>query len=609
MTKYTLSITNERLWKFYDENKHISFEAINIIFHEVIAKLVENMSATMQSTINSEILACVHKNDFQMNELREKLLAITDNSSQKQSTQMNELKDKLLGIADNISQVKRDTQTIGLQCSQISDLKTQLQTLSHNISELKTDITNNISVRFIDFKNEYMSGIKSVLTENQHNDKTELFMLIEKMNSTFIDKTKLLLSETIVDINAHNKHISNLIDGNNHNLIDKTKLLLVDNQDKYIQQVDNLLNRFQNTISDELKQLVTTDDNSDIKNFIGSFDDKYSSILQTSHQPIYNIVQSSEERIHFNIQAVKEFINSFDTKCAAMFQSVQSPVFSFLSASEERIQSNLLAIKENNLTTHTKNAATMDELSTYLKKFNNSSIKGMIGETELENVLTQMFPSGEVVNTSGTKASCDFLLRRSNKPNIMLENKVYHRNVDPLEVDKFIRDVDEMKTNAVFLSQYSGISRKNNFQIDLHKGCVLVYIHNVEYSREKIQMAIDIIDNLSERIQELDSEEEHENIISKALLDEINQEYIEFNRQRDEIILSSKDYQKRLISQLENLKINALNKYLSTKYSSNEKTGYTCEYCNMYTCKTKKSLSAHVRACKKQHEISVETDA
>jgi hypothetical protein len=231
----------------------------------------------------------------------------------------------------------------------------------------------------------------------------------------------------------------------------------------------------------------------------------------------------------------------------------------------------------------------------------------MIGETELENVLTQMFPSGEVVNTSGTKASCDFLLRRSNKPNIMLENKVYHRNVDPLEVDKFIRDVDEMKTNAIFLSQHSGISRKNNFQIDLHKGCVLVYIHTVEYSREKIQLAIDIIDNLSEKIQDLDVEND-ENIISKALLDEINQEYIEFNKQRDEIILTSKDFQRKLISQLENLKINALNKYLSTKYSSNEKTGYTCEYCNMYTTQTKKSLSAHVRACKKQHEITVDTD-
>ena len=189
----------------------------------------------------------------------------------------------------------------------------------------------------------------------------------------------------------------------------------------------------------------------------------------------------------------------------------------------------------------------------------------------------------------------------------MLENKVYDRNVNPDEVQKFIRDVEEIKTHGIFLSQNSGISRKKNFQVDIHKGLIMIYIHNVQYSPEKIQIAIDIIENLADRIDELDSEEEHENIISKSLLDEINQEYLSFNKQKDEIILMSKDYQKKLIGQLENLKMNALNKYLSTKYSNNEKIGFTCEYCNIFSASTKKSLSAHVRACKKQHDIKVDT--
>jgi hypothetical protein len=289
-----------------------------------------------------------------------------------------------------------------------------------------------------------------------------------------------------------------------------------------------------------------------------------------------------------------------------MFQTVQQPVFSFLTASEQRIQTNIEIIKDSTLTTHSKNAATMDDLSSYLKKFNNSSFKGAIGETELQALLNKMFPSAEIINSSGTKACGDFMMERDNRPNIMFENKVYDRNVTPDEVQKFIRDVDEIKTNAIFLSQNSGISRKKNFQVDIHKGLIMIYIHNVQYSPDKIQLAIDIIDNLSERIQDLDVEND-ENIISKSLLDEINTEFIEFNRQRDEIILTSKDFQKKLIGQLENLKLNALTKYLSTKYSSNEKTGYTCEYCNHFTTATKKSLSAHTRACKKQHEITVET--
>ena len=540
MSNYTLSISNEKLWKFYNENQHISFEAINLIFHEIISKLVENMSATMHSTINGEILSTVHKQEDQMNSLKEKLSSLTE----------------------NVTQIRQE-------CSHLSDLKSQLQTIHHNVSELKSDITNNVSAKLVDFKNDYISSIKNIFNENQDNDKSEIMDRIEKNNSIFIDKTKLLLNETITkDINEHNKHITHLVENNNNSLIDKTKLLITENQDKYLNQVGLTLQHFQNTLSNEINNLLKNDDDNSIKNFI----------------------------------------SSFESKCSAMFQTVQQPVFSFLTASEERIQSNIQIIKDNTLSTQSKNASTMDELSTYLKKFNNSSYKGSQGETQLETVLTQMFPSGEVVNTSCTKASCDFLLRRSNKPNIMLENKVYHRNVDPLEVDKFIRDIQESKMNGVFLSQNSGISRKNNFQIDLHKGCILVYIHNTNYSREKIQMAIDIIDNLSERIQELDSEEEHENIISKALLDEINQEYIEFNKQRDEIILTSKDYQKRLISQLENLKMNALNKYLSNKYANVQKMGYTCAHCNIFQAQTKKSLSAHVRACKKQHEIAIDTD-
>lgn len=547
MSKYTLSITNEKLWNFYNENQHISFEAVNLIFHEIISNLVENMSSTMNSTINGEILSTVHKQEDQINSLKEKLTSITE----------------------NISHIKHDTTNIQTHCSHLPDLKSQLQAIHHIISELKSDITNSVSVKLLDLKNDYISSIKTMFNENLDIDKSEIINRIEQNNSSFIDKTKLLINDTITkDIYEHNKYISHLIENNNTLLIDKTKLLINENQDKYLSQVSLTLQLFQTSLSSEINNLVKSDDDN----------------------------------------AVKQFIASFDSKCSAMFQTVQQPVFSVLTASEQRIQSNLQVIKDSTLSNQSKNASTMDELSAYLKKFNNSSFKGAIGETELQALLNKMFPSAEIINSSGIKACGDFMMERENKPNIMFENKVYDRNVTPDEVQKFIRDVDEIKTNAIFLSQNSGISRKKNFQVDIHKGLIMIYIHNAQYAPEKIQLAVDIIDNLSDRIKELDVETD-ENVISKSLLDEINTECIEFNKQRDEIILTSKDFQKKLIGQLENLKMNALTKYLSTKYSSNEKSGYTCEYCNAFSAATKKSLSAHTRACKKHHEITVETGA
>lgn len=515
MSKYTLSVTNKKLYEFYNKNSHLNFEAVNLVFHDILVKLTENMSETMSSTINSEILSNI----------------------QKQDVVINELKGNLNIAIENINKIKQETAIF---------------------SELKNDIlniNNNVSLKFVDFKNEYISGVKSLLIE--YNDRNSIVDIIQKSNETFIDKTKLLLNE----------NISSLFENNNKSTLNNTKLLLVENNDKYISQIDNTINTFQRSISDELNKLTNNNDDN----------------------------------------AIKDFISTFDSKCSNMFQTAQQPVYNILQASEDRIQNNIQAIKDNTLSSQSKHENTMDELSAYLRKFNNSSYKGAIGECELESVLNKMYPSAEIINSSGVKSSGDFMMKRENKPNIMLENKLYDRNVNPDEIQKFIRDVEEIKTHGIFLSQNSGISRKKNFQIDIHKGLIMIYIHNVQYSPEKIQIAIDIIENLADRIDELNSEEEHENVISKSLLDEINQEYLSFNKQKDEIILMSKDYQKKLIGQLENLKMNALNKYLSTKYSNNEKRGFTCEYCNVFSASTKKSLSAHVRACKKNHDIKVDT--
>ena len=53
---YTLKVTNKRLWEFYNNNENINFEAINLIFLDLIEKINNDMSSTLTNTINSEIL-------------------------------------------------------------------------------------------------------------------------------------------------------------------------------------------------------------------------------------------------------------------------------------------------------------------------------------------------------------------------------------------------------------------------------------------------------------------------------------------------------------------------------------------------------------------------
>ena len=56
---------------------------------------------------------------------------------------------------------------------------------------------------------------------------------------------------------------------------------------------------------------------------------------------------------------VKEFISSFDTKCSSMFQTLQQPVYSVLQASEDRIQTNIQVVREATLNSQIKNDSTM----------------------------------------------------------------------------------------------------------------------------------------------------------------------------------------------------------------------------------------------------------
>jgi hypothetical protein len=140
--------------------------------------------------------------------------------------------------------------------------------------------------------------------------------------------------------------------------------------------------------------------------------------------------------------------------------------------------------------------------------------------------------------------------------------------------------------------------------VDIHKGNVLVYIQHCEYSGEKIRVAIDIIDSLSTKIQELNIG--NTNNISKEILDDINQEYQNFISQKETLQMTLKDFNKKMNTQIECLKLPSLDKYLDTKYAYVQTRNLTCDICNSFVGINKQSLSAHKRGCRKKQNIANE---
>lgn len=305
----------------------------------------------------------------------------------------------------------------------------------------------------------------------------------------------------------------------------------------------------------------------------------------------------------FNNNIIKElkdnnnsdnFIKKFESK----LQTIQQPMYSFISSQQE-----LLVKKMNeNGNDKSKMDDVLSELSDFLNKMKNSSVhKGNYGQNILENVLNSAFPSSQIVNTSGTKASGDFMIKRDNKPIILVENKDYKYNVNADEVKKFIRDINEQNTHGIFLSQHSGITTKTNYTIDIYEGKVLVYVHNVEYNPDIIKCAVNIIDNLAYKVEIIENDEGE--TISKETLQKINSDFQVFLTKKQLAIDTTKDIQKKLLVQIEDIAFPTLSDWLGNKgVNMNNACTYHCEICSQVFT-NKRALASHKKVHKNNEPV------
>ena len=284
-------------------------------------------------------------------------------------------------------------------------------------------------------------------------------------------------------------------------------------------------------------------------------------------------------------------------------QDIQSNIISYLNNVDMNIKNNTLKTE--------KHQDTMEsELRKFLDQYKVSSKKGEFSEQILQGVLCSMFPKDEIINvTREGEKKCDFELIRENKPTILIENKDYEIiNVPKNEVQKFITNIIDNNICGIMISQRSGISHKTDFEIEFHNNIVLIYLHKVNYDSTKIQIAIDIIDNLYPKLTELYINDKF--VITNEQINKINDEYIEFIKQRNEIINDINFMLTTTIDKIKKLEITSVNNILCNNFSNTKltnKQSFNCKICNkIFT--SNRSLSNHTRTCKnKADAIQIET--
>ena len=221
----------------------------------------------------------------------------------------------------------------------------------------------------------------------------------------------------------------------------------------------------------------------------------------------------------------------------------------------------------------------------------------------LEMLLSQIFPTAEITNTSGMTACGDFIVERSGKSKVLLDTKDYDTVVPVKEVEKIIRDIEKNKCHGVLLSQNSGIAKKDDFEINVHNQNIIIFLHHVGYSSEKIEMAFNIIDHLEPYLIKSGGDDGLEETISCELLTLINKEYQELVTQKLNLIQSIKKNHGDLIGQVQKMDLPMLTNYLDKKFANTGKTGLKCDKCHTFIGKNAKSLAMHKRHCKPATQV------
>jgi hypothetical protein len=422
---------------------------------------------------------------------------------------------------------------------------------------MDTSLNNNIATTLL----EKINNIEKNVNKSQSDISNIILNQMTEYRKEYMNDIKLLLSSN------NNDGLLPLIKETNINLLDKTTLLLNDllpkNQTELSKSVFSQLSQFQISITNETNKLTSSAlDKNTIDTFFNTLTSSFTNIISASESRVETRLNESDRKIN----DIKEITNSN-------------------KSSQQQLQSNISEI---------------------LKKFENGSTKGNMSENILYNILLSLFPCATIDHVGNElKETGDIVLIRNNKPKILIENKDHEsKNVTKQEVDKFIRDCEIQKCSGVMFAQHRGICNKEHFELQIHNGIVLLYVHEVKFDKNIIKTAIEIVEQFKMKFDEsVATNNNGGHTIEQSIMEEINKEVVIYISQRNSMNKLLKDFSDKMNQSINDLKIPSLEKFLSNKFAkSTIQSESICKYCETHI---PKSVKQHMRHClaKKAYDL------
>jgi len=415
------------------------------------------------------------------------------------------------------------------------------------------NIASNILKKISNLENNF-----STIEQHFFKHQNELTNKLNEYKKDYINDVKLILLSNNIE------HISPLIKETNNNLIDKTTLmineLLPKNQNAISKDIDNNFKLLQSHIINETNKLLSSS---------------------------------------MNQKNIDEFINNSNITMSQTINTITSIITSIENKIENRLNINSSKIddlQKNMTDNHFNNVKLQQNVTEMLKKFEKGSGKGNVSENVLYNILLSLFPCAQIDYVGNEiKETGDIILIRNNKPKILIENKDHDAcNVPKHDVDKFIRDCEIQQCCGIMFSQNRGIANKENYELQINNGNILLYVHNVNFDNDKIKTAIEIVEQFKTKFDEINADNDICNI-ETSVLEEINKEFNNYTSQKHSLLKLVKDFNEKINASINDLKMPSLEQFLSKHYATSSNQGNNiCKYCEKFI---PKSLSQHYRYC------------
>ena len=179
---------------------------------------------------------------------------------------------------------------------------------------------------------------------------------------------------------------------------------------------------------------------------------------------------------------------------------------------EELIRKELIELKEK-----------LDEKNNI---YSNSSKKGLEGETNMMEILNNLFPNADIKDTHKDTGNGDARLVINNIQ-ILYENKNFDScNIPKRDLDKFRRDVGSNDCQGgIICSERTGIASKNDLDIEIIENKPCIFLHKTSENLDKIKIAVLILCNILENKMDLNTSSLQEIKEMLKELDDLNRNY------------------------------------------------------------------------------------